>query len=413
MMKKLLLTAYLISVISQSTSQHCEKDEKCTEGKSNYDKGKLQKFFTSTFIVILHSFILDLNSYTRKIQDALAIYIPCKSGNCSCHIDTLTRDFEPYKKGITKEMIDSIRPRGTVYQIIDNKIFRQEDCNFPARCSGIEHFMRKVLKKVKLEDMELVINVRDYPQIYPNHGPQGPVLSFSKTKEYLDIMYPAWSFYEGGPAIKLYPTGLGRYDLLRESLNKAAEKYPWEKKKSKAFFRGSRTSDERDSLVLLSRSNSELVDAQYTKNQAWKSPSDTLNAEPADEVSLEDHCKFKFLFNYRGVAASFRFKHLFLCKSLVFHVGDEWDEFFYDSLKPYVHYIPVSSKSTPEDLKALIEFFKSNQELAQEIANRGYEMIWNNLRMEDVECYWRRLLRQYGKLVKFDVKRDENLIEIK
>lgn len=310
-------------------------------------------------------------------------------------------------------MIDSIRTRGTVYQIIDNNIYRQKDCSFPARCSGVEHFIKRALKKVKLKDMELVINVRDYPQIQPHYGPQGPVLSFSKTSDYLDIMYPAWSFYEGGPAIKIYPTGLGRFDLLRDSLNKAAEKFPWKKKKTKAFFRGSRTSDERDSLVLLSRLNPALVDAQYTKNQAWKSPADTLNAEPAEEVSLGDHCKYKFLFNYRGVAASFRFKHLFLCKSLVFHVGDEWQEFFYASLKPWVHYIPVDSKSSPDDLKTLIEFFKEHQDLAEEIAERGHEMIWKNLRIEDIDCYWWKLLSRYGKLVKYEVSLNEDFIEIK
>ena len=38
-----------------------------------------------------------------------------------------------------------------------------------------------------------------------------------------------------------------------------------------AFFRGSRTSNDRDPLVLLSRAKPELVDAKYTKNQAWKS----------------------------------------------------------------------------------------------------------------------------------------------
>ena len=43
--------------------------------------------------------------------------------------------------------------------------------------------------------------------------------------------------------------------------------------------------------------------------------------DPSPEVSLEDHCKFKYLFNFRGVAASFRLKHLFMCKSLVLHVG--------------------------------------------------------------------------------------------
>ena len=50
---------------------------------------------------------------------------------------------------------------------------------------------------------------------------------------------------------------------------------------------------------------------------------------------------FRYLFNFRGVAASFRYKHLFLCDSLVFHVGHEWKEFFYAALQPWVHYIPV------------------------------------------------------------------------
>ena len=58
------------------------------------------------------------------------------------------------------------------------------------------------------------------------------------------------------------------------SLNDAihpVEAHPWEKKENKGFFRGSRTSSERDNLVLLSRNKPHIVDAQYTKNQAWKS----------------------------------------------------------------------------------------------------------------------------------------------
>jgi len=52
---------------------------------------------------------------------------------------------------------------------------------------------------------------------------------------------------------------------------RSAEKWPWKQKYNKAYFRGSRTSDERDPLILLSRSDPDLVDAQYTKNQAWRS----------------------------------------------------------------------------------------------------------------------------------------------
>lgn len=353
------------------------------------------------------------NKYITLIEEALAAYKPCKSANCSCHLDVLKADLRPFKHGITQDMIQQARSYGTKYQIIDHKLFRQRDCLFPARCAGVEHFIRPNLPK--LPDMELIINCRDWPQISRHlHGNREPlpVLSFSKTSDYLDIMYPTWGFWEGGPAISLYPTGLGRWDQHRVSVRKAANSWPWEKKLDKAFFRGSRTSDERDPLVLLSRMRPKLVDAQYTKNQAWKSPKDTLFAEPATEVRLEDHCKYKYLFNFRGVAASFRFKHLFLCKSLVFHVGEEWQEFFYASLKPWVHYVPVPVGTSERELEQLIEFFRKHDQLAQEIANRGYKQIWNHLRMEDVECYWKRLLRRYAKLFMYGVRRDEELIEI-
>ena len=51
----------------------------------------------------------------------------------------------------------------------------------------------------------------------------------------------------------------------------ASEQQPWDKKQTKAFFRGSRTNDQRDPLVLLAREKPHLADAEYTKNQAYKS----------------------------------------------------------------------------------------------------------------------------------------------
>lgn len=63
---------------------------------------------------------------------------------------------------------------------------------------------------------------------------------------------------------------IGRWDIHRKQLSKIADEISWEKKIGKALFRGSRTSPERDPLVLLSREEPDLADAQYTKNQAWK-----------------------------------------------------------------------------------------------------------------------------------------------
>ena len=42
----------------------------------------------------------------------------------------------------------------------------------------------------------------------------------------------------------------------------------------------------------------------------------------------------------------------------------------------------------------------------------GRNFIWDNLRMTDVECYWRSLLEKYSKLLDFEPKQGEDYVEI-
>eukprot|EP00795_Rhopilema_esculentum_P002107 gene2107-17685_t len=351
--------------------------------------------------------------YIAKIEKAVAGYKDCPNVKIGCYKNQIEADFKIWedKGGIEKSDLDKAikRKLGEHYQIINHRLYRQENCIFSFRCSGNEHFILKVIKK--LPDMELVINSHDWPKV-PYFDETMPVLSFSKTPNERDIMYPAWTFWEGGPAVwPIYPTGLGRWDIQIDKISQAAREWPWEKKENKAFFRGSRTSSERDPLIILSRKHPDLADAQYTKNQAWKSDADTLYEPPAKEIPLEEHCKYKYLFNFRGVAASFRFKHLFLCDSVVFHVGDEWKEFFYPAMKPWVHFIPVDTDLS--NVSDLIEFARANDDMVREIAKRGREFILSHLRMKDIQEYWKQLLKRYAKLMKWKPKRNKKLIEIK
>jgi len=357
--------------------------------------------------------------YLDQVETATKQYVPCvpkdSSEQCSeCHNTVISRDLSPWEtEGISQSLVTQAGDlgRATKYQVIQHRLYRSTDCMFPFRCRGLEHFLLQLLPV--LEDTEFVVNVRDWPQVTKHIGPPLPVFSFSKVQgEHLDIMYPAWAFWAGGPAISLYPQGLGRWDQLRESLDIAARHSPWHNKSNIAFFRGSRTSSERDPLVKLGRRCPQLVDAQYTKNQGWKSQADTLGMEPAQEVSLEEHCNYRYLFNYRGVAASFRLKHLFLCRSLVIHVGNQWEEFFYPALRPWVHYVPLSSKAREEDIMGLLHFLEDHQDLARNIAEAGANFISTHLTMEDVSCYWKTLLSKYTKLLSYPVTRDHNLIEI-
>ncbi|KAI5710868.1 hypothetical protein M8J76_007222 [Diaphorina citri] len=337
------------------------------------------------------------NERLQLILKAEESYKPCSG--IDCYLPVIEKDLKPFAQGIYEKEMRLLKDKGTLYQIIDHTVHKIGSCMFPARCAGIEHFLHKV--KNNVTDLEFVINTRDYPQVHRHQSKPLPMFSFSKTGDYSDIMYPAWAFWEGGPAIKLYPTGIGRWDKHRKALSQEAAKYPWSKKLNKGFFRGSRTSSERDPLIKLSRENSKLIDAAYTKNQAWKSDADTLHAPPAEEVSFEEHCKYKYLFNFRGVAASFRFKHLFLCKSLVFHVGDEWIEFFYPAMKPWVHYVPVNKHASKQEIRDMLHFFMHHDDVAEKIATRGYEFVMKNLKMKHVTQYWEVLLSKYAALLKY------------
>lgn len=101
-----------------------------------------------------------------------------------------------------------------------------------------------------------------------------------------------------------------------------------------------------------------------------------------------------------------------MCKSLVFHVGDDWLEFFYPSLKPWIHYVPINPKATQEEILHYINYFKNNDDLAQTIANNGFQHIWDNLKDKDVKCYWKKLLNKYAKLLKYKVVKSHDVIKV-
>lgn len=80
----------------------------------------------------------------------------------------------------------------------------------------------------------------------------------------------------GSDAGRIERGNLSRATLRRylSFVSQASDQIAWKDKHGRAFFRGSRTSSERDALVILSRNMPQLVDAKYTANQAWRSKAD-------------------------------------------------------------------------------------------------------------------------------------------
>ena len=91
----------------------------------------------------------------------------------------------------------------------------------------------------------------------------------------------------------------------------------------KFLLRGSRTSSKlckcNPLMAKLMRQCPKVVDAQYTKNQAWRSVKNILGMDPPEEVSLESHCQYKNLFNYRAVE---QWWPRFCCNGMKMHETD-------------------------------------------------------------------------------------------
>jgi len=404
----IIFTVFIqVVYVASKSDETCNINQSSEPSCSDTDEKKENKFRKS-----FSEYLTNYNEAQNNFKTATCHTE--KSSKLHCEYERIIeKEINQYEK-ITKSMVDEARKIAShpvTYVNINGTLYRSKaDCLFPARCQGVEHFLLKL--SPKLPDFEIVVNNHDWPYAKKRHHSSPiPLFSFSKTSEYWDLFYPAWTFWAGGPAISKYPTGLGRWDLMRKNLLLSAQKWPWENKLSTAFFRGSRTSSERDNVVLLSREKPNLIDAAYTKNQAWKSKADTLGEDPSPEVSLEDHCKFKYLFNFRGVAASFRLKHLFMCKSLVLHVGQDWLEFFYPAMKPWVHYIPVDPKATQRNIEDLLDFLHSHEEIAKNISQKGHLFVKDFLNMQDVEAYWVELLTKYAQKLSFKPTIDNTLMK--
>lgn len=106
---------------------------------------------------------------------------------------------------------------------------------------------------------------------------------------------------------------------------------------------------------------------------------------PSKFISLVDHTKYKYLIDVQGRGYSGRVKMLLFTGRPLFLVERKWIEYFYEDLKPYIHYIPVK-----EDLSDLIEkldWAENHYKEAKQIGQNAQYYAINNLKRIDAIMY--------------------------
>jgi len=61
----------------------------------------------------------------------------------------------------------------------------------------------------------------------------------------------------------------------------------------------------------------------------------------------------------------------------------------------------------------LLQFAQANDKAVRTIAQKGRDFILERLGMDDVKCYWKKLIKTYTKLLKYEPKLRKDLILIK
>lgn len=124
--------------------------------------------------------------YIERFRNQTSNYRDCdpdRSGQgCACFKPQIDLDLANWiDVKLDAQLLSTSKSFGVHYQIIDNKLYRQKSCLFQPRCQGVEYFLLKALKQTKFKNIDLLINVHDWPQVHHNYKRKlFPVLSFSK-----------------------------------------------------------------------------------------------------------------------------------------------------------------------------------------------------------------------------------------
>ena len=124
-----------------------------------------------------------------------------------------------------------------------------------------------------------------------------------------------------------------------------------------------------------------------------------------------------YLGNYCSVAEYIKYKYQILIdgnttaweraywqlfsNSVIFKQNSNKIQWYYEGLKPWIHYIPIENDIS--DLPEKIKWALNNDEKVYEISQNAQKFAHENLNYEDILYYIYLLLTEYAKLQKFIV----------
>ena len=309
--------------------------------------------------------------------------------------------------------------------IINNDIFLSDDCRLLSKTNKFYIFQLMVYRKqlitlytdicnnYRMPDMNILQNLGDFPCVridnkhpyrnrYRDKTIKRPknlvgVFSFCSKRKYLDALIPT-------PDVISFINNDGMYrDIVYN--------HEWNTKKEIAVFRGSlnKCIDKTDQRLLshiLSLQYPDHIDSRivgYSYHPLVFGEGKELTFykikglpdlnDKKNYLSFSDQTNYKYILHIDGFVAAWRMIYLLHTKSLILKVDSKWKEYYYDELKPWVHYVPV--KEDLSNLIDVIEWCKKNDDVCKHIADNAFMFATTYLTKEKVYEYMANLLYSY------------------
>lgn len=106
-------------------------------------------------------------------------------------------------------------------------------------------------------------------------------------------------------------------------------------------------------------------------------------------------CGYKFLISVAGYGYSNRLKSLLLCGSVVVHVKQPWNEFFFPMLRDGVH---IAVASSVAEIIPTVKRLRANATLARQIGANGRRLALRQMSMDRTLDYMSELLKGYSSI---------------
>lgn len=256
------------------------------------------------------------------------------------------------------------------------------------RGEGLIKVVDMALKYGKIRDGILYLHVADeFVYQYPNL----PIMIIAKPKNKKGILMVDNTFVDIEPETQTAETksDMINWEKNYKFIQSKCEKIGVEKKMNKVFFIGQNIALKKTDFNIRKWLNEEM-------NNVKNMPLEVLLTDKSGYIPNSDFCKYKYLLNLPGMSPwSFRFKFLFLMKSLIINIAlyrqygklydDKWINIFDSLFIPNKDYIEISYnyndkenqsdnlKKILKDIGEIYKIMEKDSEFYNKITNNGYK----------------------------------------